>query len=103
VVGYPHDIKGQGIYAYVTLNANAEITNHLKKELIQLVRSEIGPIASPDLIQFSKNLPKTRSGKIMRRILRKIAEDNFDNLGDVSTLSEPEVIDELIKNRQNRK
>ncbi len=103
VVGYPHDIKGQGIYAYVTLNANAEITNHLKKELIQHVRSEIGPIASPDLIQFSKNLPKTRSGKIMRRILRKIAEDNFDNLGDVSTLSEPEVIDELIKNRQNRK
>ena len=103
VVGYPHDIKGQGIYAYVTLNANAEITNHLKKELIQLVRSEIGPIASPDLIQFSKNLPKTHSGKIMRRILRKIAEDNFDNLGDVSTLSEPEVIDELIKNRQNRK
>jgi len=103
VVGYPHDIKGQGIYAYVTLNANAEITNHLKKELIQHVRSEIGPIASPDFIQFSKSLPKTRSGKIMRRILRKIAEDNFDNLGDVSTLSEPEVIDELIKNRQNRK
>ncbi len=103
VVGYPHNIKGQGIYAYVTLNANAEIANHLKKELIQHVRSEIGPIASPDLIQFSKNLPKTRSGKIMRRILRKIAEDNFDNLGDVSTLSEPEVIDELIKNRQNRK
>jgi len=103
VVGYPHDIKGQGIYAYVTLNANAEITNHLKKELIQHVRSEIGPIASPDFIQFSKSLPKTRSGKIMRRILRKIAEDNFDNLGDVSTLSEPEVIDELINNRQNRK
>ena len=103
VVGYSHDIKGQGIYAYVTAKANTEVSSFLKSELIQHVRSEIGPIASPDFIQFSNNLPKTRSGKIMRRILRKIAEDNFDNLGDVSTLSEPEVIDELIKNRQNRK
>jgi len=103
VVGYSHNIKGQGIYAYVTVKANTEVSSTLKSELIQHVRSEIGPIASPDFIQFSNNLPKTRSGKIMRRILRKIAEDNFDNLGDVSTLSEPEVIDELIKNRQNRK
>jgi len=103
VVGYSHNIKGQGIYAYVTVKANTEVSSFLKSELIQHVRSEIGPIASPDFIQFSNNLPKTRSGKIMRRILRKIAEDNFDNLGDVSTLSEPEVIDELIKNRQNRK
>ena len=95
--------KKQGIYAYVTVKANTEVSSFLKSELIQHVRSEIGPIASPDFIQFSNNLPKTRSGKIMRRILRKIAEDNFDNLGDVSTLSEPEVIDELIKNRQNRK
>jgi len=103
VVGYSHNIKGQGIYAYVTVKANTEVSSTLKSELIQHVRSEIGPIASPDFIQFSNNLPKTRSGKIMRRILRKIAEDNFDNLGDVSTLSEPEVIDELIKNRQNGK
>ncbi|MEJ8474919.1 acetate--CoA ligase [Roseibium algae] len=102
VVGYPHDIKGQGIYAYVTLMEGEEPTDALKKELVTHVRSEIGPIASPDLIQFSPGLPKTRSGKIMRRILRKIAEDSFDNLGDTSTLADPAVVDDLIDNRQNR-
>ena len=102
VVGYPHDIKGQGIYAYVTLRAGVEADDALRKSLVQHVRTEIGPIASPDLIQFAPGLPKTRSGKIMRRILRKIAEDSFDNLGDTSTLSEPEVVDDLIANRQNR-
>ncbi|MEP2436422.1 MAG: acetate--CoA ligase, partial [Roseibium sp.] len=102
VVGYPHDIKGQGIYAYVTLMEGEEPTDDLKKELVKHVRSEIGPIASPDLIQFSPGLPKTRSGKIMRRILRKIAEDSFDNLGDTSTLADPAVVDDLIDNRQNR-
>ena len=102
VVGYPHDIKGQGIYAYVTLVAGVEADEALKKGLIQHVRQEIGPIASPDLIQFAPGLPKTRSGKIMRRILRKIAEDSYDNLGDTSTLAEPEVVDDLIQNRQNR-
>ncbi|MEO1280822.1 MAG: acetate--CoA ligase [Pseudomonadota bacterium] len=103
VVGYPHDVKGQGIYCYVTLKDGSEPTDELKKELRTWVRTEIGPIASPDLIQFSPGLPKTRSGKIMRRILRKIAEDDFSNLGDTSTLSEPAVVDELIDNRQNRK
>jgi acetyl-CoA synthetase len=103
VVGYPHDIKGQGIYAYVTCIAGQEPTDELKAELVKHVRKEIGPIASPDLIQFSNGLPKTRSGKIMRRILRKIAEDSFDNLGDTSTLAEPEVVGALIENRQNRK
>jgi len=102
VVGYPHDIKGQGIYAYVTLVAGQEPTDELKKDLVKWVRAEIGPIATPDLIQFAPGLPKTRSGKIMRRILRKIAEDSFDNLGDTSTLAEPEVVDDLIENRQNR-
>ncbi|MGV2978145.1 acetate--CoA ligase [Roseibium alexandrii] len=102
VVGYPHDIKGQGIYAYVTLMEGEEPTDELKKELVKHVRAEIGPIASPDLIQFSPGLPKTRSGKIMRRILRKIAEDSFDNLGDTSTLADPAVVDDLIDNRQNR-
>ena len=102
VVGYPHDIKGQGIYAYVTCIAGTQITEDLRKELIKHVRAEIGPIAAPDLIQFAPGLPKTRSGKIMRRILRKIAEDSFDNLGDISTLAEPEVVDELIENRMNR-
>ncbi|WP_150523269.1 acetate--CoA ligase [Roseibium sediminis] len=102
VVGYPHDIKGQGIYAYVTLMEGEEPTDALKKELVTHVRSEIGPIASPDLIQFAPGLPKTRSGKIMRRILRKIAEDSFDNLGDTSTLADPAVVDDLIDNRQNR-
>ncbi|MTI44001.1 acetyl-coenzyme A synthetase [Roseibium hamelinense] len=102
VVGYPHDIKGQGIYAYVTLMEGEEPTDSLKKELVTHVRSEIGPIASPDLIQFAPGLPKTRSGKIMRRILRKIAEDSFDSLGDTSTLADPAVVDDLIDNRQNR-
>ena len=101
VVGYPHDIKGQGIYAYVTVRAGVEADDALKKDLVAHVRSEIGPIASPDLIQFAPGLPKTRSGKIMRRILRKIAENEFGNLGDTSTLAEPEVVDELIENRQN--
>ena len=102
VVGYPHDIKGQGIYCYVTLNAGLAGDEGLKAELVQWVRKEIGPIASPDLIQFAPGLPKTRSGKIMRRILRKIAEDDFSNLGDTSTLADPAVVDDLIDNRQNR-
>ena len=103
VVGYPHDIKGQGIYAYVTLMAGEKPSDELRKELIAWVRKEIGPIASPDLIQFAPGLPKTRSGKIMRRILRKIAEDEFSNLGDTSTLAEPTVVDDLVNNRQNKK
>ena len=102
VVGYPHAIKGQGIYAYVTPVAGQIADEALKQSLVQHVRTEIGPIASPDLIQFAPGLPKTRSGKIMRRILRKIAEDRFDNLGDTSTLAEPAVVDDLIANRQNR-
>ena len=102
VVGYPHDIKGQGIYCYVTLNAGLTGDEDLKAELVNWVRKEIGPIASPDLIQFAPGLPKTRSGKIMRRILRKIAEDDFANLGDTSTLADPAVVDDLIDNRQNR-
>ncbi len=103
VVGYPHDIKGQGIYAYVTLMAGEKPSEDLRKELVAWVRKEIGPIASPDLIQFSPGLPKTRSGKIMRRILRKIAEDEFGNLGDTSTLADPAVVDDLVNNRQNKK
>jgi acetyl-CoA synthetase len=103
VVGYPHDIKGQGIYAYVTLMAGEKPTEDLRKELVGWVRKEIGPIASPDLIQFAPGLPKTRSGKIMRRILRKIAEDEFGNLGDTSTLADPAVVDDLVTNRQNKK
>jgi len=103
VVGYPHDIKGQGIYAYVTLMAGEQPTEELRKELTAWVRKEIGPIASPDLIQFAPNLPKTRSGKIMRRILRKIAEDEFGNLGDTSTLADPAVVDDLVAHRQNKK
>ena len=102
VVGYPHDIKGQGIYCYVTLMAGEDPTDELRAELKGWVRKEIGPVATPDLIQFSPGLPKTRSGKIMRRILRKIAEDDFSNLGDTSTLAEPAVVDDLIDNRQNR-
>ena len=102
VVGYPHDIKGQGIYCYVTLNAGLVGDEALRGALAQWVRKEIGPIATPDLIQFAPNLPKTRSGKIMRRILRKIAENEFANLGDVSTLAEPNVVDDLIANRLNR-
>ena len=102
VVGFPHDLKGQGIYAYVTLMEGEEPTEELRKELVKWVRKEIGPIASPDLIQFAPGLPKTRSGKIMRRILRKIAEDSFDNLGDTSTLADPSVVDSLVENRMNR-
>ena len=102
VVGCPHDIKGQGIYAYVTLNAGIEGTDALKKELVGLVRKEIGPIASPDVIQFAPGLPKTRSGKIMRRILRKVAANEIDNLGDTSTLAEPAVVDDIIENRLSR-
>ncbi|RDE22405.1 acetate--CoA ligase [Motiliproteus coralliicola] len=103
VVGYPHDIKGQGIYVYVTLQAGIEESDELLKELRTWVRSEIGPIATPDLVQFAPGLPKTRSGKIMRRILRKVAEDDFGSLGDTSTLADPTVVDDLINNRQNRK
>ncbi|MEO0671594.1 MAG: acetate--CoA ligase [Pseudomonadota bacterium] len=102
VVGYPHDVKGQGIYCYVTLMTGEQPDDALKKDLRNWVRQEIGPIASPDLIQFAPGLPKTRSGKIMRRILRKIAEDDFSNLGDTSTLAEPAVVEDLIENRQNR-
>lgn len=102
VVGYPHDIKGQGIYCYVTLMAGEEPSEELRKELRTWVRSEIGPIASPDLIQWAPGLPKTRSGKIMRRILRKIAENDYGSLGDTSTLAEPAVVDDLIENRMNR-
>ncbi|HKG83211.1 MAG TPA: acetate--CoA ligase [Beijerinckiaceae bacterium] len=103
VVGYPHDIKGQGIYAYVTLMTGETASDGLRKELVAWVRKEIGPIASPDLIQFAPGLPKTRSGKIMRRILRKIAEDEFGALGDTSTLADPAVVDDLISNRQNKR
>jgi acetyl-CoA synthetase len=103
VVGYPHDIKGQGIYAYVTLMAGSEASDELRKELIAWVRKDIGPIAQPDLIQFAPGLPKTRSGKIMRRILRKIAEDDQGSLGDTSTLADPAVVTDLVNNRQNKK
>ena len=102
IVGYPHDIKGQGIYAYVTLNVGEEPSDALHTELRQWVRQEIGPIASPDLLQWAPGLPKTRSGKIMRRILRKIAADDFAELGDTSTLADPSVVDDLIDNRQNK-
>jgi acetyl-CoA synthetase len=102
VVGYPHDIKGQGIYCYITLNAGLGGDDDLKKTLVQWVRKEIGPVAAPDLLQFAPGLPKTRSGKIMRRILRKIAEDDFSNLGDTSTLADPSVVEDLIENRQNK-
>jgi len=102
VVGYPHNIKGQGIYAYVTLMNGVEPTDELRKELEKWVRTEIGPIAKPDLLQWAPGLPKTRSGKIMRRILRKIAENDYGSLGDTSTLADPSVVDELIENRMNR-
>jgi acetyl-CoA synthetase len=102
VVGYPHPIKGQGIYAYVSLMAGEQPTDDLRQELVSWVRKEIGPIASPDLIQFAPGLPKTRSGKIMRRILRKIAENDFSNLGDTSTLADPAVVQDLVNNRANR-
>jgi acetyl-CoA synthetase len=103
VVGYPHSLKGQGIYVYVTLQSGFDASDELLKELRTWVRSEIGPIASPDLIQFAPGMPKTRSGKIMRRILRKIAEDDFGSLGDTSTLADPSVVDDLIEKRLNRK
>jgi acetyl-CoA synthetase len=102
VVGYPHDIKGQGIYAYVTLMEGVDPSDELLAELRQWVRKEIGPIATPDLIQFAPGLPKTRSGKIMRRILRKVAENDYGSLGDTSTLADPAVVDDLIANRRNR-
>ena len=102
VVGYPHDIKGQGIYAYVTLTLGHDPSEELLKELVKWVRKEIGPIASPDLIQWAPGLPKTRSGKIMRRILRKIAANEQDELGDISTLADPSVVTDLVENRQNR-
>ena len=102
VVGYPHEIKGQGIYAYVTLMEGEISSDELRRELVQWVRKEIGPIASPDLIQWAPGLPKTRSGKIMRRILRKIAANEYDQLGDVTTLAEPAVVEDLVDNRQNR-
>jgi acetyl-CoA synthetase len=102
VVGMPHDVKGQGIYAYVTTNVGTEDSEELRKELIQWVRKEIGPIATPDVLQFAPGLPKTRSGKIMRRILRKIAENDISNLGDTSTLADPSVVDDLVANRPRR-
>ncbi|MDF1710138.1 MAG: AMP-binding protein, partial [Paracoccaceae bacterium] len=102
VVGYPHPIKGQGIYAYVTLMNGVEPSEDLRKDLVKWVRTEIGPIASPDLIQWAPGLPKTRSGKIMRRILRKIAENDYGALGDTSTLADPTVVDNLIENRMNK-
>src|SRR5262249_48551263 len=103
VVGYPHDIKGQGIYAYVTLMAGTEPTEQLRKELVAWVRKEIGPIASPDQIQFAPGLPKTRSGQIMRRILGRTGEEERGSLGDPPPLADPAVVDDLVKNRQNRK
>jgi acetyl-CoA synthetase len=102
VVGYPHDIKGQGIYAYVTLIKGIDTSDSLLTELIDIVRHEIGPIAKPDIIQWAPALPKTRSGKIMRRILRKIACNEIDTLGDTSTLADPGVVTELIENRKNK-
>ncbi|MEW8461227.1 MAG: acetyl-coenzyme A synthetase, partial [Candidatus Thiodiazotropha endolucinida] len=102
VVGYPHDLTGQGIYAYVTLMAGTEGSDELKAELVKLVRTEIGPIAKVNLIQWAPGLPKTRSGKIMRRILRKIAANELESLGDTSTLADPTVVDNLIDNRENR-
>ena len=102
VVGYPHDVKGQGIYAYVTLMEGLEPTEELKIELGNWVRNEIGPIAKPDLLQWAPGLPKTRSGKIMRRILRKIAENDYNNLGDISTLADPSVVEHLVTERMNK-
>jgi acetyl-CoA synthetase len=99
VVGMPHDVKGQGIYAYATLNAGIEPTEALRAELRAWVRQQIGPIATPDALQFAPALPKTRSGKIMRRILRKIAEGEVGSLGDTSTLADPAVVDDLVANR----
>jgi len=102
VVGYPHDIKGNGLYCYVTLNAGEKPSGELDRDLKLWVRRQIGPIAKPDLIQFTPSLPKTRSGKIMRRILRKIATNEHDQLGDITTLADPSVIDSLVENRRNK-
>jgi acetyl-CoA synthetase len=102
VVGCPHEIKGQGIYAYVTLRVGQEPSDALLKALVNHVRKEIGPIATPDVIQWAPSLPKTRSGKIMRRILRKIAENETDKVGDTSTLADPSVVEDLIRNRPQR-
>jgi len=102
VVGYPHDIKGEGIYTYVTLVLGRDPSDELIAELRKWVRKQIGPIATPDMMQWAPALPKTRSGKIMRRILRKIAANDYENLGDTSTLAEPEGVSQLIDNRQNR-
>ena len=99
MVGYPHDIKGNAIYAYVTLKTGEEVTEGLAGEIVKAVRREIGPHASPEKIQFTEGLPKTRSGKIMRRILRKIAEDDVDNIGDTSTLADPSVVESLVSGR----
>jgi acetyl-CoA synthetase len=100
VVGFPHEVKGQGVYAFVTLNDGAEFTDELAKELKALVAAEVGGLARPDVVQPAPALPKTRSGKIMRRILTKIAADNFDEMGDTSTLAEPAVVDDLIAYRK---
>ena len=102
VVGYPHDIKGQGIYVYVTLMAGVEASDTLKADLVKMVNSEIGPIAKPDIIQWAPGLPKTRSGKILRRILRKVAANEIDSLGDTSTLADPSVVDDIIANRATK-
>jgi len=100
VVGFPHKIKGQGIFAYVTLNTGVEKSEELRKTLVTHVRKEIGPIASPDIIQWADGLPKTRSGKIMRRVLRKVAASDFSDFGDTSTLADPSVVDDLVENRK---
>ena len=101
VVGYPHDIKGNGLYCYVTLNAGETETGDLERDLKLWVRKQIGPLATPDFIHFTPGLPKTRSGKIMRRILRKVAEGDFENLGDTTTLAEPAVVSDLINNKKS--
>ena len=101
MVGYPHDIKGNGLYCYITLNSNQKPSGELERDLKLWVRKQIGPIATPDLIQFAPGLPKTRSGKIMRRILRKIAANEHDQLGDTTTLADPTVVESLVENRKN--
>jgi acetyl-CoA synthetase len=103
VVGFPHEVKGQGIYAFVTLNASESPSEGLKKELAEWTRKEIGSIVSPDVIQWANNLPKTRSGKIMRRILQKIAQGDYDSLGDVSTLADPQVVNEIVTERRRQR
>ena len=100
VVGYPHDIKGNGLYCYVTLNTGEKSSDDLKNELKNWVRKQIGPIATPDIIQFTEGLPKTRSGKIMRRILRKIAANEHDQLGDISTLADPSIVENILENME---